>query len=114
MVGLAVSTHPTSLFVPSHPRSTISRSGNDDKKDMPRLSEEFVRGGIQRLGKNIRRTRAHVPSMHQCPPSSVGPLEDGTPRARDEHGHTPLDIAKLNGKARLVEWITKRLRSNSR
>jgi ankyrin repeat protein len=32
--------------------------------------------------------------------------------ARDADGHTPLDIAKLNGKARLVEWIKRRVRAN--
>jgi ankyrin repeat protein len=28
--------------------------------------------------------------------------------ARDEDGHTPLDVAKTNGKTRLVEWIRRR------
>ena len=31
--------------------------------------------------------------------------------ARDEDGHTPLDIARLNGKVRLVEWIKRRVRA---
>jgi ankyrin repeat protein len=30
--------------------------------------------------------------------------------ARDADGHTPLDIAELNGKARLAEWIRTRVR----
>jgi len=32
--------------------------------------------------------------------------------ARDADGRTPLEIAKLNEKTRLVEWITKRVRTN--
>jgi ankyrin repeat protein len=34
--------------------------------------------------------------------------------ARDEDGRTPLEIARLNGKARLVEWIKKRVRVKRR
>ncbi len=34
--------------------------------------------------------------------------------ARDDDGHTPLDIAKLNGKLRLVEWIKNRVRPKRR
>ena len=34
--------------------------------------------------------------------------------ARDEDGRTPLEIARLNGKMRLVEWIKKRLRVKKR
>ena len=31
--------------------------------------------------------------------------------ARDDDGQTPLDIAKLNHKPRLVEWIAKQARA---
>ena len=34
--------------------------------------------------------------------------------ARDDDGRTPFQIAKLNGKARLVEWIAKRIRARNR
>jgi ankyrin repeat protein len=34
--------------------------------------------------------------------------------ARDAAGRTPLEIAKLNEKQRLVEWIRTRLRANCR
>jgi ankyrin repeat protein len=34
--------------------------------------------------------------------------------ARDADGRTPLEIAKLNEKPRLVEWIARRVRSNRR
>lgn len=34
--------------------------------------------------------------------------------ARDEDGRTPLEIARLNGKTRLVEWIKKRVRVKKR
>jgi ankyrin repeat protein len=33
---------------------------------------------------------------------------------RDEDGHAPLDIAKLNGKRRIVEWISSRVRAKRR
>ena len=36
--------------------------------------------------------------------------EDGTDHATPgDNGHTPLAIARLHGKPRLVEWITKRM-----
>jgi hypothetical protein len=34
--------------------------------------------------------------------------------ARDADGRTPLEIARLNEKPRLVEWIARRLRANRR
>jgi hypothetical protein len=34
--------------------------------------------------------------------------------ARDADGRTPLDIARLNEKPHLVEWIARRVRAKRR
>jgi ankyrin repeat protein len=34
--------------------------------------------------------------------------------ARDEDGYTPLEIAKLHEKSRIVEWIKRRVRGTRR
>ena len=62
------------------------------------------------------RTAAHFAAERNTGPTTLALLiESGADlTARDEDGHTPLDIAKLNGKARLVEWITRRVRANRR
>jgi ankyrin repeat protein len=62
------------------------------------------------------RTAAHFAAERNAGPRTLALLvEEGADLgARDEDGHTPLDIAELNGKSRLVEWITTRLRSNRR
>jgi Ankyrin repeats (3 copies)/Ankyrin repeat len=62
------------------------------------------------------RTAAHLAAERNTGPRTLALLvENGADlAARDEDGHTPLDIAKLNGKARLVEWITRWVRSNRR
>jgi hypothetical protein len=66
-----------------------------------------VRGG---------RTAVHFAAERNTGPTTLALLvESGADlTARDEDGHTPLDIAKRNGKARLVEWITRRVRANRR
>lgn len=62
------------------------------------------------------RTAAHLAAERNTGPATLALLvENGADlTAHDEDGHTPLDIAKLNGKARLVEWIMRRVRSNRR
>src|SRR5262245_60050769 len=60
-----------------------------------------------------RRTAAHLAAERNTGPKTLALLvESGADlAARDEDGHTPLDIAKLNGKVRLVDWIKRRLRA---
>jgi len=62
------------------------------------------------------QTAAHIAAERNTGPRTLALLvENGADlAARDEDGHTPLDIAKLNGKARLVEWIMRRVGSNRR
>jgi ankyrin repeat protein len=62
------------------------------------------------------RTAAHFAAQRNTGPKTLELLVDNGAdlAARDEDGHTPLDIAKLNGKARLVEWIKRRVRMNGR
>jgi hypothetical protein len=57
------------------------------------------------------RTAAHFAAERNTGPKTLALLvENGADlSARDDDGRTPLDIAKLNCKARLVEWISKRL-----
>ena len=57
-----------------------------------------------------------VPSCRNTRPTTLALLvEAGADlTARDADGHTPLDIAKLNEKARVVEWIKKRIRAKGR
>ena len=56
------------------------------------------------------RTALHFAAQRNTGPKTLALLADsGADLAqRDEDGHTPLDIAKLNGKARLVDWIRRR------
>lgn len=55
-----------------------------------------------------RRTAAHFAAERNTGPTTLALLVEGGAdlSARDDDGHTPLDIAKLNEKARLVEWIS--------
>ena len=57
------------------------------------------------------RTAVHFAAQRNTGPKTLALLVDNGAdlAARDEDGHTPLDIAKLNGKSRLVEWIKDRL-----
>ena len=54
-----------------------------------------------------RRTAAHLAAERNTGPATLALLvEHGADlSARDADGHTPLDVARLNGKGRLVEWI---------
>lgn len=58
------------------------------------------------------RTAAHLAAERNTGPTTLALLiESGADLAAlDEDGHTPLDIAKLNGKVRLVEWMKRRAR----
>jgi ankyrin repeat protein len=62
------------------------------------------------------RTAAHFAAERNTGPRTLALLvESGADlAARDEDGHTPLDIARLNEKWRLVEWITGRVRAKGR
>lgn len=62
------------------------------------------------------RTAAHFAAERNTSPKTVALLvENGADiTVRDDDGHTPLEIAKLNGKARLVEWLGKAERSTAR
>jgi ankyrin repeat protein len=62
------------------------------------------------------RTAAHLAAERNTGPATLALLvESGADlAARDDDGHTPLDMANLNGKIRLVEWIKKRVRANRR
>jgi len=62
------------------------------------------------------QTAAHFAAERNTGPTTLALLaESGADlSARDEDGRTPLEIAKLNGKTRLVEWITKRIRATHR
>jgi ankyrin repeat protein len=55
------------------------------------------------------RTAAHFAAERNTGATTLAVLvESGADlAARDEDGHTPLDIAKLNGKSRLVDWMKK-------
>lgn len=62
------------------------------------------------------RTAAHFAAERNTGPATLALLvESGADlTARDEDGYTPLDLAKLNGKLRLVEWMKRRLRAKLR
>jgi ankyrin repeat protein len=59
------------------------------------------------------RTAAHFAAERNTGPATLELLvEAGADlSARDADGRTPMAIAKLNGKTRLVEWITTRIRA---
>ena len=58
------------------------------------------------------RTAAHFAAERNTGPKTLAVLvEKGADlAARDEDGHTPLDIARLNEKVRLVDWMKRRVR----
>ena len=62
------------------------------------------------------RTAAHFAAERNTGPRTLAVLIDSGAdlAARDEDGQTPLEIAELNGKARVVDWITRRIRGNGR
>jgi len=62
------------------------------------------------------RTAAHFAAERNTDPTTLALLvQHGADlSARDEDGLTPLEIARLNGKLRLVEWIARRLRAKRR
>lgn len=57
------------------------------------------------------RTAAHFAAERNSSPKTLALLvENGADlMLRDDDGHTPLEIAKLNGKARLAEWIDEQM-----
>lgn len=59
------------------------------------------------------RTATHFAAERNTGPKTLALLvENGADlSARDDDGRTPLEIAKLNGKSRLVEWIGQRMRA---
>lgn len=62
------------------------------------------------------RTAVHYAAERNTSPKTLALLvEHGADlTARDAEGHTALDIARLNEKPRLVEWIVRRLRKRKR
>lgn len=62
------------------------------------------------------RTAAHYAAERNTGPKTLALLaEHGADlTARDADGQTPLEIARLNEKPRLVEWIVNRLRQRTR
>ena len=62
------------------------------------------------------RTAAHFAAERNTGPRTLAVLVEGGAdlSLRDDDGHTPLDIARLNGKDRIVEWIRTRPRASSR
>lgn len=59
------------------------------------------------------RTAAHFAAERNTGPATLALLaESGADlAARDDDGHTPLDIAKLHGKRRLVDWMRESART---
>lgn len=59
------------------------------------------------------RTAAHFAAERNTGATTLAVLvESGADLAiRDEDGHTPLDIAELNGKSRLVDWMRRPART---
>jgi ankyrin repeat protein len=62
------------------------------------------------------RTAVHFAAERNTGPKTLALLVEGGANlmARDADGRTPLEIAKLNEKPRLVEWIARRVRANRR
>ena len=62
------------------------------------------------------RTAAHFAAERNTGPKTLALLvENGADlAARDDDGLTPLDVAKLSDKVRLVEWIKRRSRAKGR
>lgn len=60
------------------------------------------------------RTAAHFAAERNTGPKTLMVLvENGADlSARDEEGLTPLEVARLNEKPRLVEWIARRVRKS--
>jgi ankyrin repeat protein len=58
------------------------------------------------------RTAAHFAAERNTGPRTLALLvESGADlAARDDDGHTPMEIAERNGKVRLVEWIARHVR----
>ncbi len=59
------------------------------------------------------RTAAHLAAERNTGPKTLAILADSGAdlNVADADGHTPLDIAKLSGKSRVVEWLTNEGRS---
>jgi ankyrin repeat protein len=62
------------------------------------------------------RTAAHFAAERNTGPQTLAVLAEGGAdlTARDEDGYTPLEIAKLHEKSRIVEWIKRRVRGTRR
>jgi ankyrin repeat protein len=58
-------------------------------------------------------TAAHFAAQRNTGPKTLALLVDNGADllARNQDGCTPMEIAKLNGKARLVDWIQGRMRA---
>jgi ankyrin repeat protein len=62
------------------------------------------------------RTAAHFAAERNTGPKTLAVLAENSAdlTLHDEDGLTPLDVAKLHEKARLVEWIRRRVGSRRR
>jgi hypothetical protein len=62
------------------------------------------------------RTAAHFAAERNTGPTTLALLIDSGAdlTARDDDGHTPMELARRSRKGRLVEWITRRVRADRR
>ena len=62
------------------------------------------------------RTAVHYAAERNTGPKTLALLVDGGAdlKDRDADGRTPLEVAKLNEKTRLAEWIARRVRARGR
>jgi ankyrin repeat protein len=76
----------------------------------------IARGADVNAHSSSGRTAVHYAAERNTGPKTLALLvEAGADLlARDPDGRTPLEIAKLNEKPRLVEWIARRLRASRR
>ena len=78
---------------------------NDCRQDLHCLWKEVAGGRLQWLGKDSRRAGAHLPGVHQCPPTRALPIRRQTP-ARS----SPIDAHQRSAPARRRQGGSKAAR----